>query len=177
MFKAPHRPSKRRTRLEEYHKKESFVRNWPWSRKQKSLSPTVKITAPSQSRLCIEYIGRMVGQAPPYLFNDSVSRGRISAALQYWLVNIHTDLGQQSLKQEFKIIDPVRNYKMANTVKKDRFLTGLTAMLRAARRNWGPSDELRMTKKSAFLAIFLLTFVWKMLKYPHVSQKANINRQ
>jgi hypothetical protein len=29
VFKAPHRPSKRRTRLEEYHKKESFVRNCP----------------------------------------------------------------------------------------------------------------------------------------------------
>ncbi len=36
---------------------------------------------------------------------------------------------------------------------------------------------LRMTKKGAFLAIFLLTLFETMLKYPYVCQKANINPQ
>ena len=34
-----------------------------------------------------------------------------------------------------------------------------------------------MTKKSAFLAIFLLTIFDSMLKYQYVCQQANINRQ
>jgi len=34
-----------------------------------------------------------------------------------------------------------------------------------------------MTKKSAFLFVFLLTLFVNTLKYQHVSQQANINRQ
>ena len=34
----------------------------------------------------------------------------------------------------------------------------------------------KMTKKSAFLVIFLLTLFENTLKYPHVSQQANIGR-
>ncbi len=34
-----------------------------------------------------------------------------------------------------------------------------------------------MAKKSAFLVIFLLTMFEYTLKYPYVSQQANINRQ
>ena len=40
-----------------------------------------------------------------------------------------------------------------------------------------PSLSLRMTKKSAFLVVFLLTLFEDMLKYPHVCQQANINRR
>ena len=36
---------------------------------------------------------------------------------------------------------------------------------------------IRVTKKSAFLVIFLLTIFDNMLKYLYVSQQANINRQ
>ncbi len=37
----------------------------------------------------------------------------------------HRAFPQQSLKQEFKIIDPVRNYKMANTVEKGEISNGV----------------------------------------------------
>jgi len=34
-----------------------------------------------------------------------------------------------------------------------------------------------LAEKSAFLVIFLLTFFGNILKYPHVCQQANVNRQ
>jgi hypothetical protein len=62
---------------------------------------------------------------------------------------------QQSLKQEFKIVDPVRNYKMANIEKKDRFLTGLTAVLRAVKllptqQRWVPIKTRRWRVDNRF---------------------------
>jgi len=45
---------------------------------------------------------------------------------------------------------------------------------------WVPAFDMQgygMAKKSAFLAVFLLTLFENMLKYPHVCQQANINRQ
>jgi len=39
------------------------------------------------------------------------------------------------------------------------------------------SEGLSVTKKNAFLVIYLLTLFVYMLKYTYVSQQANINRQ